>query len=109
MQEQYPEVNGKYIILEENNSHTDDSSKWARDAINCLRSGITHMIRGSFDKSGVNGLSNLLVADKSSQNTGYRTPSWWVFYAYSLISGTRSCFGERPYVLQPLHDGAESA
>ena len=88
LQEEYPETNGKYIIFEENNSNVDDQSVWARDMINTIRSGITHSVKGCFDQDGWNGMSNLLVADKSRQNTGYRTEQWWLYYAYSLMSGT---------------------
>ena len=88
LQEQYPETNGQYIIFEENNSNVDDQSVWARDMINTIRSGITHSVKGCFDQDGWNGLSNLMMADKSRQNTGYRTEQWWLYYAYSLMSGT---------------------
>ena len=85
LQEQYPETNGQYIIFEENNTNVDDQSIWARDMINTIRSGITHTVKGCYDWDGWNGMSNILMADKSRQNTGYRTEQWWVYYAYSLI------------------------
>ena len=87
LQKQYPETNGQYIIFEENNTNVDDQSIWARDMINTIRSGMTHTVKGCYDQDGWNGMSNILMADKSRQNTGYRTEQWWLYYAYSLMSG----------------------
>ena len=66
---------------------TTNQANWARDMANVINSGLTHMIKGVIQNFNWNGMSDLLMTNKTQQNPGYRTSMWWVYYMYSQLSG----------------------
>ena len=96
LQAQYPEVNGKYIIWEENNSGgvtaggpTGSAIDFTRSMANVIRAGVSYNIKGCLEGQNWNGMSDLMTTKKSAvtQNPAVRRPLWWVYYAFSKMSG----------------------
>lgn len=96
LQAQYPEANGKYIIWEENNSGgvnaggpTGSAIDFTRSMANVIRTGVTQNIKGCLEGNNWNGMSDLMTTKKSSvqQNPAVRRPLWWIYYAFSKMSG----------------------
>lgn len=96
LQERYPETNGKYIIWEENNSGgvnaggpTGSAVDFTRSMANVIRAGVTHNIKGCLEAHNWNGMSDLMTTKKLevTQNPAVRRPLWWVYYAFSKMSG----------------------
>ena len=96
LQEQYPEANGKYIIFEENNSGgvnaggpSGTAIDFTRTMSNIIRTNIDWNIKGCLEGGNANGMSDIITANKEkvTQNPAVRRPLWWVYYAFSKMSG----------------------
>lgn len=86
-QDKYPEVNGRYIIWEENNAGSKDPTDWTRSMANVIRTGVTQNIKGCLEPHNANGMSDLITTNVLEQNPAARRPLWWVYYMFGLLSG----------------------
>ncbi len=86
-QEKHPEVNGKYIIWEENNAGSKDPTDWTRSMANVIRTGVTQNIKGCLEPHNSNGMSDLITTNVLEENPAARRPLWWVYYMFGLMSG----------------------
>lgn len=86
-QEKYPEVNGKYIVWEENNAGSKDPTDWTRSMANVIRTGVTQNIKGCLEPHNSNGMSDLITTNVLEENPAARRPLWWVYYMFGLMSG----------------------
>ncbi len=86
-QEKFPEANGKYIVWEENNAGSQDPTDWTRSMSNAIRAGVTQNIKGCLEVHNANGMSDLITTNVVEKNPAARRPLWWVYYAFSQMSG----------------------
>ena len=86
-QRQYPEANGRYIVWEENNAGSKDGTDWTRSMCNVVRVGVTQNIKGCLERHNANGMSDLLTTNRIEENPAARRLIWWVYYAFSQMSG----------------------
>lgn len=86
-QRKYPEANGRYIVWEENNAGSKDGTDWTRSMCNVVRVGVTQNIKGCLERHNANGMSDLLTTNRIEENPAARRPIWWVYYAFSQMSG----------------------
>lgn len=86
-QEKYPEVNGKYIIFEENNAGSKHPADWTRSMANVIRAGVNKMIKGCLEARNANGMSDLLTTNVLEENPAARRSLWWVYYMFSQMTG----------------------
>src|SRR5699024_10405606 len=86
-QEKYTEVNGKYIIFEENNAGSKHPADWTRSMANVIRAGVNKMIKGCLEARNANGMSDLLTTNVLEENPAARRSLWWVYYMFSQMTG----------------------
>lgn len=86
-QKKHPEVNGKYIIFEENNAGSKHPADWTRSMANVIRTGVQKMIKGCLEARNANGMSDLITTNTLEENTAARRPLWWVYYMFAQLSG----------------------
>ena len=56
---------------------------------NIIRTNIDWNIKGCLEGGNANGMSDIITANKEkvTQNPAVRRPLWWVYYAFSKMSG----------------------
>lgn len=86
-QAKYPEVNGKYIIWEENNAGSKNPTDWTRSMANVIRTGINQNIKGCLEPRNANGMSDLITTNVTEANPAARRPIWWVYFMFAQMSG----------------------